>query len=201
MQRGSDVWAWTGFDTAFERGKVDRIEAHKGVIHVKLDKGGKMFECKDDTVHLANHQNQDGVADNTELRQLNEATLLHNIRSRYTKDEAGCYTVTGHILIAVNPFKQLTIYDEKQVRSFPGPICVRAPPSTSRASILSAVREAHTSETNVHAIDRPTKSGCSMALVAQTLSTEWVEPRSWWRGVRSRAGFATRSRLTRRRAG
>ena len=133
MQRGSDVWAWTGFDTAFERGKVDRIEAHKGVIHVKLDKGGKMFECKDDTVHLANHQNQDGVADNTELRQLNEATLLHNIRSRYTKDEAGCYTVTGHILIAVNPFKQLTIYDEKQVRSFPGPICVRAPPSTSRA--------------------------------------------------------------------
>jgi myosin-6 len=118
MQRGSDVWAWTGFDTAFERGKVDRIEAHKGVIHVKLDKGGKMFECKDDTVHLANHQNQDGVADNTELRQLNEATLLHNIRSRYTKDEAGCYTVTGHILIAVNPFKQLTIYDEKQIKRY-----------------------------------------------------------------------------------
>lgn len=44
MQRGSDVWAWTGYDTAFERGKVDRIEAHKGVIHVKLDKGGK-FDC------------------------------------------------------------------------------------------------------------------------------------------------------------
>ena len=113
MQRGSDVWAWTGQDTAFERGKVDRIEAHKGVVHVKLA-NGKMMEAKDDTVHLANNLNQDGVADNTELRQLNEATLLQNIRVRYAKHEGGCYTVTGHILIAVNPFKQLSIYDEKQ---------------------------------------------------------------------------------------
>ena len=114
MEPGSAVWAWTGPDAAFERGKVDRIESHKGVVHVKLA-NGKMVEAREDTVHLANNANQDGVADNTELRQLNEATLLHNIRVRYAKDEGGCYTVTGHILIAVNPFKQLGIYDEKQV--------------------------------------------------------------------------------------
>ena len=118
MQCASEVWAWTSQDAAFERGKVDRIEAHKGVVHVKLA-NGKMVEAKDDSVHLANNANQDGVADNTELRQLNEATLLHNIRVRYAKDEGGCYTVTGHILIAVNPFKQLGIYDEKQVLSTP----------------------------------------------------------------------------------
>ena len=118
MEPGSAVWAWTGPDAAFERGKVDRIESHKGVVHVKLA-NGKMVEAREDTVHLANNANQDGVADNTELRQLNEATLLHNIRVRYAKDEGGCYTVTGHILIAVNPFKQLGIYDEKQVPSFP----------------------------------------------------------------------------------
>ena len=112
------MWAWTGPDAAFERGKVDRIESHKGVVHVKLA-NGKMVEAREDTVHLANNANQDGVADNTELRQLNEATLLHNIRVRYAKDEGGCYTVTGHILIAVNPFKQLGIYDEKQVSAFP----------------------------------------------------------------------------------
>ena len=118
MEPGSAVWAWTGPDAAFERGKVDRIEAHKGVVHVKLA-NGKMVEAREDTVHLANNANQDGVADNTELRQLNEATLLHNIRVRYAKEEGGCYTVTGHILIAVNPFKQLGIYDEKQVSAFP----------------------------------------------------------------------------------
>ena len=120
MEPGSAVWAWTGPDAAFERGKVDRIESHKGVVHVKLA-NGKMVEAREDTVHLANNANQDGVADNTELRQLNEATLLHNIRVRYAKDEGGCYTVTGHILIAVNPFKQLGIYDEKQVSAFPLP--------------------------------------------------------------------------------
>ena len=76
MQCAAEVWAWTSQDTAFERGKVDRIEAHKGVVHVKLA-NGKMVEAKDDSVHLANNANQDGVADNTELRQLNEATLLH----------------------------------------------------------------------------------------------------------------------------
>ena len=118
MEPGSAVWAWTGPDAAFERGKVDRIESHKGVVHVKLA-NGKMVEAREDTVHLANNANQDGVADNTELRQLNEATLLHNIRVRYAKDEGGCYTVTGHILIAVNPFKQLGIYDEKQVSAIP----------------------------------------------------------------------------------
>ena len=116
MQCGSEVWAWTGQDAAFERGKVDRVETHKGVVHVKLA-NGKIVEAKDDTVHLANNANQDGVADNTELRQLNEATLLHNIRERYAKGEGGCYTVTGHILIAVNPFEQLGIYGEKQVLS------------------------------------------------------------------------------------
>jgi len=117
MQCGSEVWAWTGQDAAFERGKVDRVETHKGVVHVKLA-NGKIVEAKDDTVHLANNANQDGVADNTELRQLNEATLLHNIRERYAKGEGGCYTVTGHILIAVNPFEQLGIYGEKQIKRY-----------------------------------------------------------------------------------
>ena len=61
---------------------------------------------------------QDGLPDNTYLRELNEATLLHNVRTRYDdpKDDGGCYSVTGHILIAVNPFRKLSIYEDSNVR-------------------------------------------------------------------------------------
>ena len=40
---------------------------------------------------------QDGLPDNTYLRELNEATLLHNVRTRYndTKDDGGCGNLGG----------------------------------------------------------------------------------------------------------
>ena len=62
---------------------------------------------------------QDGLPDNTYLRELNEATLLHTVRTRYNdeKDDGGCYSVTGHILIAVNPFRKLKIYEDSNVRT------------------------------------------------------------------------------------
>ena len=80
MELGSEVWV-TGQDTAFERGKVERLEAHKGVVHVTLA-SGKAVEAKDGTVHLTNNPNQDGVADNTELRQLNEAQHGRSVPAR-----------------------------------------------------------------------------------------------------------------------
>ena len=142
MQRGAPVWAWTGSDAAFERGVVDKVESHKAVVHVKLS-NGKLIEVKDDSVHLANAESQDGLADNTELRQLNEATLLHNMRVRYAKDDGGCYTVTGHILIAINPFRNLKIYDEKQVpRSCTRPDG-RGAPHALRCTALRASARCH----------------------------------------------------------
>ena len=42
------------------------------------------------------------------LNDLNEPVILHNLRSRYKKNEI--YTYVGTILIAVNPFKLLPIY-------------------------------------------------------------------------------------------
>lgn len=42
------------------------------------------------------------------LNDLNEPTILNNLRNRYKKYEI--YTYVGTILIAVNPFKLLPIY-------------------------------------------------------------------------------------------
>ena len=65
-----------------------------------------------------NLDSQDGLPDNTYLRELNEATLLHNVRTRYnSKDDGGIYSCTGHILIAVNPFRSLSVYEDSNVRS------------------------------------------------------------------------------------
>ena len=116
---GDLVWAHTGSEASFERGVVERVDNHKGTISIKLKTS--TIDVKQGDVHKMNASNQDGLPDNTYLRELNEATLLHNVRTRYNdeKDDGGCYSVTGHILIAVNPFRKLAIYEDSNVRSTP----------------------------------------------------------------------------------
>ena len=109
---GEQVWAHTGSEASFEIGKVEGIQAARGLISVRLKTG--VSDVKEADVHKVNAAAQDGVPDNTYLRELNEATLLHNVRTRYNdKDDGGCYSNTGHILIAVNPFRPLKIYEEE----------------------------------------------------------------------------------------
>jgi myosin-6 len=60
----------------------------------------------------------DGVHDNTQLMHLHEPSLLFNLRYRYSKDLV--YTYTGYILIAVNPYKALACYGEKEMRTYRG---------------------------------------------------------------------------------
>ena len=117
-----DVWCQhsSGNVDVYERGTIERLESHKAaagsrLVSVKL-KGGRQLDLKEELVLPANAEVQDGKADMTELRNLNEATLLHNMRVRYAKDDSGVYTSTGHILIAINPFRDLSIYGEKKVR-------------------------------------------------------------------------------------
>ena len=118
---GEEVWAHTGSDeVAFERGLVDSLLPGKGAVVVRIKRGREtaVVEVKEAEVHRTNKADQDGADDNTYLRELNEATLLHNVRHRYnSSDDAGCYSSTGHILIAVNPFRELTIYSEAQARA------------------------------------------------------------------------------------
>ena len=59
-----------------------------------------------------------GVEDNTQLMHLHEPSLLHNIRCRYAKDLI--YTYTGYIMIAVNPYKKLSCYNEGIMATYRG---------------------------------------------------------------------------------
>jgi len=119
FSKNDAVWVQTNNDDCYERGTVVSYEPYHKLVVVRTKSGS--VEAKDSTVLKANHEKQDGETDNTFLRELNEATLLHNVRMRYNSaNDGGCYTVTGHILIAVNPFRDLAIYDEKQIKRYLG---------------------------------------------------------------------------------
>lgn len=115
---GETVWAHAGGDVCFQKGKIERFDTHKGTVNIRLAAGP--VDIKEADVHKTNAEKQDGLPDNTYLRELNEATLLHNLKYRYnSKDDGGCYSVTGHILIAINPFRKLNVYTENNVRTLP----------------------------------------------------------------------------------
>uniref|UniRef100_A0A7N8WPF8 Myosin IXB n=1 Tax=Mastacembelus armatus TaxID=205130 RepID=A0A7N8WPF8_9TELE len=59
---------------------------------------------------------QDDFADLCNLPVLNEDSILNNLRTRFCKKKI--YTYAGSILIAINPFKFLPIYNPKYVKMY-----------------------------------------------------------------------------------
>ncbi|XP_055956290.1 unconventional myosin-IXa isoform X3 [Patella vulgata] len=77
-------------------------------------------ECKDTDRFLISFLNQPKgnkeYTDLCNLPNLNEMTLLENLKSRFKNDNI--YTYVGSILIAVNPFKFFPIYNPKYVKMY-----------------------------------------------------------------------------------
>lgn len=66
------------------------------------------------------HDLEGGIDDMVDLVDLNEASLLWNIKIRYDKEII--YTFTGSILVAVNPYKMFDIYGIDAVKNYEGQI-------------------------------------------------------------------------------
>eukprot|EP00002_Diphylleia_rotans_P034220 TRINITY_DN7338_c0_g1_i3.p1 TRINITY_DN7338_c0_g1~~TRINITY_DN7338_c0_g1_i3.p1 ORF type:complete len:1175 (-),score=252.33 TRINITY_DN7338_c0_g1_i3:6-3530(-) len=97
---------------------ADVVSQSDGQINVKTRKDGKTQTLPIRNSYPVNPSNQDGVEDNTQLMHLHEPSLLHNIHYRFMRNEI--YTYTAYILIAVNPFKNLPMYDEDTLRKYQG---------------------------------------------------------------------------------
>ncbi|GLH06473.1 Unconventional myosin IC [Gryllus bimaculatus] len=69
---------------------------------------------------------QTGIEDMIQLSDLNEASLLWNLKIRYDKELI--YTYTGSILVAVNPYKMFDIYGLDMVKKYEGQILGTLPP-------------------------------------------------------------------------
>ncbi|RDD45946.1 Unconventional myosin-VI [Trichoplax sp. H2] len=75
---------------------------------------------------LADEDDSRTADDNCSLMYLNEATLLHNLRLRYHTDII--YTFVANILLAVNPYHELKIYDAEHVKRYHNKSLGQLPP-------------------------------------------------------------------------
>ena len=111
------VWAPDGRD-GFLLGNISDIGTDTISVSIHGTKGKvvtapykRVFPAEDD---LAKDHN-----DNCELMYLNEATLLHNLRTRYKQDKI--YTYVANILIAVNPYHDIPgLYTKEAISAYKG---------------------------------------------------------------------------------
>lgn len=80
-----------------------------------------------DRLYPADEDETKVVDDNCGLMYLNEATLLQNIKLRYSKDTI--YTYVANILIAINPYYDIkNLYESKTIKSYQGKSLGTMPP-------------------------------------------------------------------------
>ncbi|XP_072290391.1 unconventional myosin-VI-like isoform X2 [Eucyclogobius newberryi] len=125
MEDGRPVWAPHPTD-GFQLGTIVdigpdslTIEPLKGNTKTFLAPINQVFPAEDDV--------DKQVEDNCSLMYLNEATLLNNVRVRYSKDHI--YTYVANILIAVNPYYDLPkLYAPETIKQYRGRSLGTLPP-------------------------------------------------------------------------
>uniref|UniRef100_A0A4W4FMI4 Unconventional myosin-VI n=1 Tax=Electrophorus electricus TaxID=8005 RepID=A0A4W4FMI4_ELEEL len=125
MEDGKPVWAPHPTD-GFQLGTIVDIGADSLTIE-PLKERGKTFLAPVNQVFPAEDDVNKHVEDNCSLMYLNEATLLNNVRVRYSKDKI--YTYVANILIAVNPYYDIPkLYSLDTIQQYQGRSLGTLPP-------------------------------------------------------------------------
>ena len=103
-------------EKAFVRGWIVE-DLNNGRILVQQDDGAQQ-EVSPDAVDKVNPGKFDKADDMAELTHLNEASVVHNLHTRYTSDLI--YTYSGLFLVAINPYCPLPIYTNEYVKMYKG---------------------------------------------------------------------------------
>nr|CAH8819296.1 unnamed protein product [Trichobilharzia regenti] len=85
---------------------------------VQLVESGKKCTFPKDSIQKMNPAKYDKIKDMANLSFMNEASVLHNLKSRYYSGMI--YTYSGLFCVVVNPYKRLPIYDEDIVEWYKG---------------------------------------------------------------------------------
>lgn len=103
-------------EKAFVRGWITEDLPGNKVI-VQFDNGSQI-EADVDEVDKVNPAKFDKADDMAELTHLNEASVIHNLYTRYQADLI--YTYSGLFLVTVNPYCPLPIYGNDYIRMYKG---------------------------------------------------------------------------------
>ncbi|PUZ38525.1 hypothetical protein GQ55_9G204100 [Panicum hallii var. hallii] len=77
---------------------------------------GKVLRLKTESLQPANPEILDGVDDLMQLSYLSEPSVLYNLQYRYSQDMI--YTKAGPVLVAVNPFKKVSLYGTEYIDAY-----------------------------------------------------------------------------------
>lgn len=90
-------------------------ESSKNLLEFTTDKGiKKLINDNKLKLDLCGSHIDDNIENLVDLDELSEGAILHHIRLRFSKKLI--YTFVGSILVAVNPFEQLNIYSDRDIR-------------------------------------------------------------------------------------
>ncbi|XP_059475767.1 myosin heavy chain 95F isoform X2 [Neocloeon triangulifer] len=110
----------------FVQGRILDLGLDEATVQ-PFERSRNAFVCGLDRIYPAEEDDNKEVDDNCGLMFLNEATLLHNIKLRYSKDKI--YTYVANILIAVNPYIELKgLYSSETIKKYKGKSLGTMPP-------------------------------------------------------------------------
>ncbi|GAB1606978.1 unconventional myosin-VI-like isoform X2 [Argonauta hians] len=125
MDGGKKVWVPHHTD-GFKLGRIVDIGTDSITVE-PFDALGTTINAFYDKTYPAEEDDNKNVDDNCALMYLNEATLLHNCKVRYYKNQI--YTYTANILIAINPYYVIKdLYSSKTVQQYQGKSLGTLPP-------------------------------------------------------------------------
>ncbi|XP_077254052.1 myosin-2-like isoform X2 [Tasmannia lanceolata] len=112
LQKKLRVWCRLQNDQ-WELGKIQSISGEDAVILVS---NGNVVIVSTENLLPANPDILEGVEDLIQLSYLNEPSVVYNLQYRYTRDMI--YTKAGPVLVAVNPFKEVSLYGNDFVAAY-----------------------------------------------------------------------------------
>ena len=95
--------------------RVETIENKQYKLYTDDDEV-KWIDVQNNTLKLMHASSVDTVEDMIQLGDLHEAGILRNLFQRYKHNKM--YTYTGSILVAINPYQLLPIYDQMHIKMY-----------------------------------------------------------------------------------